>query len=120
VLSAPDVFDQNEEDGIVILLAENPSDDLTDNVEEAAALCPGRASDGEVVADIPNFTDARAAGCPFDPAPRLQQLQAEAPITKVRLWDGSTPWLVTRYDDQRALFVTLGSARTAPIRIFPR
>jgi len=43
VLSAPDVFDQNEEDGIVILLAENPSDDLTDNVEEAAALCPGRA-----------------------------------------------------------------------------
>jgi len=59
---------------------------------------------GEVVADIPNFPMPRAAGCPFDPAPRLQQLQAEAPITKVRLWDGSTPWLVTRYDDQRALF----------------
>jgi len=43
VLSAPDVFDQDEEDGIVILLAENPSDDLTGDVEEAAALCPGRA-----------------------------------------------------------------------------
>jgi ferredoxin len=43
VLSAPDVFDQYEEDGTVILLTENPSSELTDDVEEAAALCPGRA-----------------------------------------------------------------------------
>jgi cytochrome P450 len=55
-------------------------------------------------ADVPDFPMPRAAGCPFDPAPQLRQLQAEAPITKVRLWDGSTPWLITRYDDQRALF----------------
>src|SRR5919106_3059531 len=46
---------------------------------------------------------ARAAGCPFDPPPALRALQAQAPITRVRLWDGSTPWLVTRYADQRAL-----------------
>ncbi|TDD54117.1 cytochrome P450 [Nonomuraea terrae] len=45
----------------------------------------------------------RAPGCPFDPPPRLRQLQAAAPITRVRIWDGSTPWLVTRYEDQRAL-----------------
>ena len=53
---------------------------------------------------VPDFPMPRAAGCPFDPAPQLRRLQAEAPITKVRWWDGSTPWLVTRYDDQRALF----------------
>jgi cytochrome P450 len=57
----------------------------------------------EAPADIPEFPMARAAGCPFDPPPRLRTLQAETPITKVRLWDGSTPWLVTRYADQRAL-----------------
>ncbi|HEY4020305.1 MAG TPA: cytochrome P450 [Pseudonocardiaceae bacterium] len=46
---------------------------------------------------------SRAAGCPFDPPPDLRTLQAQAPITRVRLWDGSTPWLLTRYTEQRAL-----------------
>ncbi|MFE3946400.1 cytochrome P450, partial [Streptomyces sp. NPDC059118] len=45
----------------------------------------------------------RAAGCPFDPPPDLYALQAQAPISRVRLWDGSTPWLVTRYEDIRTL-----------------
>ncbi|GLW05700.1 cytochrome P450 [Microtetraspora sp. NBRC 13810] len=45
----------------------------------------------------------RAAGCPFDPPSRLREMRAEGPPAKVRLWDGSTPWLVTRYADQRAL-----------------
>src|ERR687891_957647 len=53
--------------------------------------------------NIPEYPMARAAGCPFDPPPALRALQAQAPIAKVRLWDGSTPWLVTRYADQRAL-----------------
>jgi cytochrome P450 len=47
----------------------------------------------------------RGAGCPFDPASALRRLQAEARITRVRLWDGSTPWLVTGYHDQRALLL---------------
>ncbi|GHJ26142.1 cytochrome P450 [Streptomyces hygroscopicus subsp. sporocinereus] len=46
---------------------------------------------------------ARAAGCPFDPPPALRDRQQEGPLSRVRLWDGSTPWLVTRYADQRAL-----------------
>ncbi|MBE1493804.1 cytochrome P450 [Amycolatopsis lexingtonensis] len=54
-------------------------------------------------AEIPGFPMARAAGCPFDPPPAARELQAEAPLARVRLWDGSTPWLVTRYADQRAL-----------------
>jgi cytochrome P450 len=45
----------------------------------------------------------RAEGCPFDPPPRLRELQERTRLTKVRLWDGKTPWLVTRYADQRAL-----------------
>jgi cytochrome P450 len=51
-------------------------------------------------ATIPDYPMARAAGCPFDPPPRLDTL---APISRIRLWDGSTPWLVTRYADMRAL-----------------
>ncbi|MFF1745669.1 cytochrome P450 [Streptomyces mirabilis] len=54
-------------------------------------------------AGIPEYPMARASGCPFDPPPALRALQTEGRISRVRLWDGSTPWLVTRYDDERAL-----------------
>ncbi|MER6005015.1 cytochrome P450 [Nonomuraea angiospora] len=53
--------------------------------------------------EIHEFPMARAAGCPFDPPPPLRDLQKEGPLAKVRLWDGSTPWLVTTYAEQRAL-----------------
>ncbi|MFI0771306.1 hypothetical protein ACH4TQ_41420 [Streptomyces sp. NPDC021218] len=53
---------------------------------------------------IPEFPMPRAAGCPFAPPPELLRLHATRPLSRVRLWDGSTPWLVTRYDDQRALY----------------
>ena len=43
--------------------------------------------------------------CPFDPPPELAQLRAARPITRVRLWDGSSSWLVTRYADIRKLLV---------------
>ncbi|MFI9829081.1 cytochrome P450 [Streptomyces sp. NPDC051913] len=51
----------------------------------------------------PEFPMPRAARCPFDPPPALKELQREAPLTRVRLWDGSEPWLVTRYAEQRAV-----------------
>jgi cytochrome P450 len=50
---------------------------------------------------IPAYPMQRS--CPFDPPPELGRLQAEDPVTKVRIWDGSTPWLITRYADQRAV-----------------
>ncbi|MBS2538979.1 ferredoxin [Catenulispora sp. NF23] len=43
VLAAPEVFDQREEDGIVVLLAENPPQDAAEAIREAAALCPALA-----------------------------------------------------------------------------
>jgi cytochrome P450 len=33
----------------------------------------------------------------------LSDLRAKGPLVRVRLWDGSTAWLVTRYAEQRAL-----------------
>lgn len=47
----------------------------------------------------------RAARCPFDPPPTLNAQRTEAPLSKVRIWDGSTPWLVTRHADLRTLLL---------------
>jgi ferredoxin len=43
VLIAPEVFDQGEDDGIVILLQPQPGADQHTLVREAAAVCPGAA-----------------------------------------------------------------------------
>jgi hypothetical protein len=45
----------------------------------------------------------RQATCPFDPPAELGKLRAAEPIAPVRIWDGSTPWLITGYEDQRAV-----------------
>lgn len=52
---------------------------------------------------VPEFPAERAPGCPFDPPPALMQKLVEGRLAKVRLTDGSTPWLVTRFEDQRML-----------------
>ncbi|MFJ1580187.1 MULTISPECIES: cytochrome P450 [unclassified Streptomyces] len=52
---------------------------------------------------MPEFPMPRAAGCPFAPPPGLERLRDETPITKVRIWDGSTPWLITGHAHQRAI-----------------
>ena len=43
VTVAMQVFDQREEDGVVVLLTEHPPAELADDVRQAAALCPGLA-----------------------------------------------------------------------------
>jgi ferredoxin len=43
VLLAPDVFDQRDDDAIVVLLQENPPAALHDDVREAARVCPALA-----------------------------------------------------------------------------
>ncbi len=51
---------------------------------------------------IPEYPTPRATECPFHPSPDLYRQQREEPLTRVRLWDGSIAWLITRYADQRA------------------
>jgi ferredoxin len=42
-LAAPDVFDQRDDDGIVILLDADPGEDQHTAVRDAAAVCPAMA-----------------------------------------------------------------------------
>jgi ferredoxin len=43
VLIAPEVFDQRDEDGMVVLLDENPGPELHEAVRESAMVCPAAA-----------------------------------------------------------------------------
>ncbi|HEV7931947.1 MAG TPA: ferredoxin [Actinomadura sp.] len=43
VLVAPEVFDQRDEDGVVVLLDATPPSSAYDAVREAAAVCPAAA-----------------------------------------------------------------------------
>ncbi|SRR6266498_1005948 len=52
---------------------------------------------------VPVFPGVRAEKCPFDPPPEIQSLQERTPIVRVRLRNGVTAWLVTRYAEQKAL-----------------
>ncbi|GFG86542.1 ferredoxin [Mycolicibacter algericus] len=40
---APRVFDQRDEDGVVVVLDENPPAELADAVRQAARVCPSGA-----------------------------------------------------------------------------
>ncbi|MFJ5172959.1 ferredoxin [Streptomyces griseoviridis] len=43
VLVAPDVFDQRDEDGMVVLLTEHPPAEHQDAARESALVCPAAA-----------------------------------------------------------------------------
>ncbi len=43
VRSAPDVFDQDEDEGVVFLKTDVPPPELAEDVRQAAALCPAMA-----------------------------------------------------------------------------
>lgn len=47
VLNAAEVFDQRDEDGVVVLLIAEPSPDQAENTRRAAAACPALAIDIE-------------------------------------------------------------------------
>jgi cytochrome P450 len=51
----------------------------------------------------PDYPMKREASCPFAPAPAVRTRTRAESIGPVRIWDGSTPWFITRHADQRAL-----------------
>ena len=68
----------------------------------------------------PSYPMRKAEGCPFDPPPQLRELQEQGPITKVRLWNEDTPWLVTRYAEQRQLLGDRRISSDSTNPAFPR
>jgi cytochrome P450 len=53
--------------------------------------------------EIPDYPFQRDLRCPLAPAPKVREVRQSSPLSKVRIWNGSTPWLITRHADQRAL-----------------
>lgn len=51
----------------------------------------------------PALPMSRDGRCPFDPQPLGLAAQEGGPLARVALRDGSRPWFVTRYAEQRAL-----------------
>ncbi|HTJ70147.1 MAG TPA: cytochrome P450 [Actinospica sp.] len=52
------------------------------------------------ILDYPFQRDPR---CPLAPSPTVREIRENAPLSRVRIWNGTTPWLITRHADQRAL-----------------
>jgi cytochrome P450 len=52
----------------------------------------------------------------------LQRLRTEAPVSRATMWGGVPVWLITRYDDAKALLVDprLSKDRAAALALFPR
>jgi cytochrome P450 len=66
----------------------------------------------------------RERTCPFDPPADYRRIQRDEPVTRLTLPSGRTGWLVTGYDDVRAMLAdTRFSSRrepgTNPIRVVP-
>jgi cytochrome P450 len=58
----------------------------------------------EAAADIPQYPMNRSTSCPFAPPQDVLAIAVTKPLSRVRIWDGSTPWLITGYEETRALF----------------
>ncbi|WP_216896002.1 cytochrome P450 [Nocardia alni] len=60
-------------------------------------------TESTIATKLPEFPAARSASCPFHPPAEQRELLARAPLSRVRIWDGSTPWLVTGHAEQRVV-----------------
>lgn len=53
---------------------------------------------------VPDWTTERAPGDHLAPPPVYAEIQrSERPMRRVRIWDGSEPWLVTTYEEYRQI-----------------
>jgi cytochrome P450 len=58
----------------------------------------------DTTTDIPEYPMERASACPFSPPRQMLELGAGAGLFRVKIWDGSTPWLITGHEEARTLF----------------
>jgi cytochrome P450 len=72
---------------------------------------------GNAASPFPAYPMPRS--CPFDPPPELSRIQRCAPITRVRLWDGSKPWLITRCGDARQALADPSSSANPELPGYP-
>ena len=61
-------------------------------------------AEGKVSADVPEYPMERDAQCPFAPPQQMLDMNDSTPLSRVRIWNGTTPWLVTGHEVARALF----------------
>ncbi len=54
--------------------------------------------------ETPDYPMDRDARCPFAPPPQVLEMGEAKPLSRVRIWDGSTPWLITGHEAARELF----------------
>ena len=66
-------------------------------------MTSSQAQDATGTADPPFFPMSREAGCPFDPPLPLREAAGQHPVSRVTIWNGSTPWIITGHAEQRAL-----------------
>ena len=57
-----------------------------------------------VSADVPEYPMEREARCPFAPPLPMLEMGEAKPLSRVRIWNGTTPWLITGHEVARALF----------------
>lgn len=58
----------------------------------------------QAVSAAPEYPMERETGCPFAPPRRMLEMNETKPLSRVRIWNGSTPWLITGHEVARALF----------------
>ncbi len=58
-------------------------------------------------------------GCPFHPPEKMTRLQKEDPFARVKIWDGTEPYLLTRYVDIRSVLSNAGISTNANVDGYP-
>src|SRR6195952_3977332 len=61
-------------------------------------------AEGAVSADVPEYPMEREAPGPFAPPQQMLEMGETKSLSRVRIWNGTTPWLITGHEVARALF----------------